>query len=421
LVTDFRDHGARFQQSFRSRRNPSSRGAFFGNYPEVSLTMDHDTAATKVLIIGLGDLSQRLLHMLLDEDGAPLVVVVAGRSAERALRFANLARYTAANLGFFASVDSVEIDLEEVDRTAETLARIRPDIVVNGASLQAARAILDLPAEVFRELDKAQLGPWLPMHLALNHHLMRALRLAGSAAIAVNTAYPDAVGPALATIGLAPHIGVGNVGNIVPALTCAAALELGRDPADLVVRVVAHHYFSHHVHRFGEADGVPFAIEVSDAATGEILAPLPERMFARLTGPLKREGGTRGQQLTSASAMQVIRALRSEQERQVHAPAPHGRTGGYPLAVSSNGIRLDLPTGLTEQAAVAINEDCQRIDGIDSIHPGGRIVFAKENMSIMQRMLNYECPEMVVEDSLPLARELSAKYGEFAARYSQSG
>lgn len=381
--------------------------------------MNHDARTTRVLIIGLGDLGQRLLHMLVGEHGSPYEVVAAARSKERALRFANLAQYTAANLGCLASVGSAEIDLEHVDRTAETVARIRPDIVVNAASLQAARAILELPDKTFRELDEAQLGPWLPMHLALNHRLMLALRRAGSTAIVVNTAYPDAVGPALASIDMAPHIGIGNVGNVVPALTYAAALELGRDPASLTVRVVAHHYFSHHVHRFGEADGVPFVIEVSDAATGEILRPRPKRMFAHLTRPLKRQGGTRGQQLTSASALQVIRALASAEERRLHAPAPHGRVGGYPVAVSAAGIRLDLPAGLTEQAAVAVNEECQRIDGIDAIHPGGRIVFTKESMSIMQRLLGYDCPEMVVEDALPLARELSAKYGEFVARQAR--
>jgi hypothetical protein len=378
--------------------------------------MNHDAGTTRILIIGLGDLGRRLMHMLVGEHGSPFEVVVAARSAERALRYANLARYTAANLGVFTSVGSAAIDLEDVDRTAGAIARITPDIVVNAASLQAARAILGLPEETFRELDKAQLGPWLPMHLALNHHLMIALRRAGSAAIAVNTAYPDAVGPALASIDMAPHIGIGNVGNVVPALTYAAAGELGRDPAGLIVRLVAHHYFSHHVHRFGEAEGVPFAIEVSDKDSGEVLAVAPERMFARLTGELKRQGGTTGQQLTAASALQVIRALAGAGEQRLHAPAPQGRTGGFPVLVSAGGIRLDLPAGMTEQAAVAVNEECQRIDGIDGIHPGGRIVFAKENMSIMQRLLGYDCSEMVVEDSLPLARELSVKYGEFAAR-----
>ncbi len=382
--------------------------------------MNDDAGTTRVLIIGLGDLGQRLLHMLVGEHGSPYEVVVAARSGERALRFANLGRYTAANLGRVTSVGSVEIDLEDVDRTAETLAGIRPDIVVNAASLQAARAILDLPDKTFRELDEAQLGPWLPMHLALNHRLMLALRRADSAALAVNTAYPDAVGPALASIGLAPHIGIGNVGNIVPALTFAAALELDRDPASVRVRVVAHHYFSHHVHRFGEADGIPFVMEVSDAVTGEILRPRPERVFAHLTGPLKRQGGTKGQQLTSASALQVIRALTSAEERRLHAPAPHGRVGGYPVAVSAAGIRLDLPAGLTEQAAAAVNEECQRIDGIDAVHPGGRIVFAKEGMSVMQRLLGYDCPEMLVGDALPLARELSDKYAEFARRQARA-
>ncbi|MFE0176312.1 hypothetical protein ACFWZ2_28725 [Streptomyces sp. NPDC059002] len=123
-----------------------------------------------------------------------------------------------ANLGFFADLTSVRLDLWDIDASAEALERIRPDIVFMGASLQPWWHITQLPPEVFAELDQARFGPWLPMHLTLVHRLMQAVRSSGIQATVVNAAYPDAVGPVLAAAGLAPDLGIGDVANIVPGL-----------------------------------------------------------------------------------------------------------------------------------------------------------------------------------------------------------
>ena len=179
----------------------------------------------KVLLIGIGDVTIRLAHLLATGD-QPVDLVMAGRSLERATRFANLTKLAASNLGHFRDVEALALELTDIDRTAAEIRRIQPDLIFMGASIQAARAIMDVAPEAFKDLDQAQLGPWLPMHLALNYELMQAVRLAESRAIVVNAAYPDAVGPALATVGLAPHIGIGNIANVVPGITWAAAQQL---------------------------------------------------------------------------------------------------------------------------------------------------------------------------------------------------
>lgn len=371
------------------------------------------TRPPRILIVGIGDLSTRLAHLLaLTLPAAE--VHLASRSIERATRYANLASFSARTLGSDVRFAPLELDLPRVADTAQVVSDLDPDLVFMGASVQAARAIMDLPPDLFRALDEAQLGPWLPMHLALCHELMRAVRMSGRTPTVVNGAYPDAVGPALRTQGLAPDIGIGNVGNVVAGLRSAAARQL-EVPVDRVgLRLVAHHYFSHHVHRFGEADGIPHhAVLTVDDVVAEVDAP---RMFADLAGPCRRQGGKEGQQLTASSAASVVRAALAAEPALVHAPAPGGLPGGYPVLLSRTGAELALPSGTSPAAAQKINEECQVIDGISAILPDGTIEFERKNMTVMRELLGYDVASIHVDEARPAAEELAARYEEFVRR-----
>jgi len=364
----------------------------------------------KLLLIGIGDVTIRLAHLLATGE-APVDLVMAGRSLERATRFANLTKLAASNLGHYRNVEPLSLDLADIDRTAAEIRRIQPDLIFMGASIQAARAIMDVSPDAFRQLDQARLGPWLPMHLALNYELMQAVRLAESRATVVNAAYPDAVGPALATIGLAPHIGIGNIANVVPGITWAAAQELDAHPSEVEINLVCHHYFSHHVHRFGEAHGIPYSLTVF--RDGEEEAVDHEAIFTRLASTLRRQGGRDGQQVTATSAARTVLALLSDEPRELHSPAPGGLTGGYPLRVSRERIDLVLPEGLSEAAARDVNRRAQVLDGIEQITSDGTIVFADEQMSILGDLLGYRCKQLHVVDAREAAAELRTKYERY--------
>ena len=370
-----------------------------------------------IMIVGPGDLSCNVLNLLAC-DPATNRLVLAGRDVETARRRANLVRFAAHNLGHAPEITAVGLDLDDIDATAATLAEVRPDIVFMGASLQSWRVITSLPKAVFEKLDDAQFGPWLPMHLTLNHKLMRAVASSGIKTRVVNAAFPDAVGPVLAKVGLAPTIGIGNVANIIPALTHGVAHVTGRDVADVELRLVAQHYFSHYVPRFGIAgrgayhlaariNGRKFEGELDHAA-----------VFAQLDGRLKRIGGVAGQFLTAASAVRVLRAMATDSGILAHAPAPGGLPGGYPVRVYRDSVLLDLDESLERADAIRINEECQRADGIERIEDDGAVVFTEPEMAIMKSMLGYECRRMALADAPAWAEELAAKYRAFAAQYA---
>lgn len=368
-----------------------------------------------IMLVGMGDLSSRLLSMLLSHPRTNRVVI-AGRDPDALRLRANLARFAAANIGLFGTVDVERVDLHDISSTAEVLARVRPDIVFMGSSLQSWRVITQLPKDVFEELDQAQLGPWLPRHLALNHLLMRAVRMSGTETRVVNAAYPDVVGPVLARVGLAPDLGIGNVANIVPALTLGFAHHAHAHPTDVEVKLVAQHYFSHYVPRFGDAGSG--AYHLTARVGGELLDTPHQQVFQDLTGPLKRLGGIDGQLLTASSAMRVLTAMATDSGTLCHAPAPAGLPGGYPVRVGRKGASVDLDPGLPLDEAVRINEDCQRADGIEGIDEDGTVTFTGPEMAIMKRMINYECRSMKLDEAGEWADELGQKWEAFAARHA---
>ncbi|MEU8521312.1 hypothetical protein [Streptomyces sp. NBC_01216] len=369
-----------------------------------------------IMLVGMGDLSAKVLTMLLS-DPATNRVVLAGRDTETIRRRGNLALFTATNLGHHGTVDTVRVDLRDVDATAQTLAEVRPDIIFMGGSLQSWRVITALPKDVFEKLDEAQFGPWLPMHLTLNHLLMRAVRDSGTDAKVVNASFPDAVGPVLDRVGLAPTVGVGNVANIVPALTLGAAHLLDARPADVELRLTAQHYFSHYVPRFGDAGRGAYHLSVRVA--GRPGAEVDHgALFAQLDRRLKRLGGIDGQLLTASSAVRVLRGLATDSGTLAHAPAPDGLPGGYPVRVHRDGAALDLPDGLGLAEAIRLNEECQRADGIDRIDQDGTVHFTEPEMAVMKRLLRYECQSMKLGDVSGWADELGTKYAAFAARYA---
>ncbi len=75
-----------------------------------------------------------------------------------------------------------------------------------------------------------------------------------------------------------------------------------------------------------------------------------------------------------------------------------------------------FPQGLTLEEAIRINEDGQRLDGIEQIDNDGTVYFTERNMAILKEVLGYECRRMPLAEVEGWARELRAKYLELLHR-----
>ena len=365
----------------------------------------------KLLLVGAGNLCLQILKILGPKNAFEFVVL--GRNEESTLRLCNLVALSCAQLGQFISIKPVIADLAEIDKVSRLLREEAPDILVNCASLQSWRVITGLPKLTFEQLDQAQFGPWLPMHLTLMHYLMQAVKASGISAKTVNAAFPDAVNPILSRIGLAPDIGVGNVANLIPAVRFSIARLLECEPADVQVRLYAQHYFSHYVPRGGLPPRASYRLLYEVRDRPEVTRLPAESVFSTVKAEFRRLGGVDGQFLTACSAVTVIEGLFSPTPVLVHAPGPLGLPGGYPVWLHDGQIDVQFSDACPQDEAVRINAICQSQDGIDEIHCDGSVTFNPQCMAIMQTLLGYSKKTMSIEQSADFARELASKYLSF--------
>ncbi len=375
----------------------------------------------KLLIVGGGNLCLQILQVLAPRN--QFEFHVASRNLEQNSRMCNLVRLAALQLDVSVQIKCWEMDLSEsgIERNAEMLSRIKPDIILNCASLQSWRVITQLPKSVFDALDQAQLGPWLPMHLAPAYALMRAVKQSCPKSLVVNAAYPDAVNAVLYKIGMAPDVGVGNVANLIPATRCAIARLAQCEPLQVGVKLIGQHFFSHYVPRHGLPPQANFNLSywINGRERSEDFSA--EEIFASVADHFRRLGGVDGQYLTAMSAITVLENLYSDEEVHVHAPGPHGLPGGYPVKVGMGQILLGLPYGVRREVAIQLNEAGQRQDGIQTIMADGTVVFGREQMGVMEQMLGFFMSDMKVQDAAERAHELGCKYQAFAAPFRQQG
>ncbi|WP_434740527.1 hypothetical protein [Micromonospora sp. SH-82] len=369
----------------------------------------------RAMVIGAGDLGSRVLQGLASS-GSGRELRLVGRDGEATLRAANLAALSSLQTGHRNVVSHAVGDLSDVDRTAATISAFQPDVIFLTASLQSWWVISTLPQPAFERLYQANFGPWLPMHLVPVLWAMRAVRAARSDAVVVNAAFPDAVHPALAGVGLSPHVGIGNVANNVPGIRSAAADLLGVQVRRVEVRLVAHHYVSHRLSRTGDSGPAGMILRVLlDGSDVTDRLDLTEVLGA-LPGRYRRTGGRDGQVMTAASALSVLAPLLDGREATVHAPGPLGRVGGYPVALSPSGVDVVLPPGVGEAEAVAVNLSGQRCDGITGIDDAGTVDFEPEAADVLARELGYHCTRMRLAEAEGRAREIAERFAAYRER-----
>jgi hypothetical protein len=371
------------------------------------------------MIVGLGSLGSVLLE-LLARDEAIGDIVVAGRNLARGEARCNLARLGALAQGRDPRIRFVPLDLNDRGRAAESIARHSPDIIVSTASLQTWWLTELLPPDARARLARAPFGAWLPVHLTLAITFMEVLRDANYRGHALVASFPDVVNVVLGRLGLAPTCGLGNLDEIVPKLQHLAGQRLGVSPRAIRVLLVAHHALEPLVFsgRRVPADRSialpPYWLRIeSDGrdVTDEVEA------HRLLFEPYPLPPGPAWHFLTAGSSTSLIRALSDEREEMLHAPAPGGLPGGYPVAASRAGVHLiDLP-GCSRDQAISINERSQRFDGIERIDADGTVEFTAETTDVLERVLGYNGGRLRPSESEGRAQELVARFREYAARH----
>jgi len=366
-----------------------------------------------IMLVGLGDLGATVLELLARQEGLGQIVVCSRRAARGVAR-CNLARMGAMAQGYEPSIRFVALDINEADAVAQTVRHEAPDLIFSAAALQTWWLTDLLPEEQAKVLKKARFGVWLPVHLTLTLKLMRALCDADYRGITLTSPFPDVVNCVLGKLGLAPTCGVGNLDEIVPKLRLLAAERLDERPDAIDVLLVAHHALQQAV--FGEPmeEIPPYYLRIyfeGQDVSEKVDAP------ALLLAPYPLTPGPPSCFLTAATTVKLIRALLSDDETYLHAPSPHGLPGGYPIIVHGGEVQPLPIEGLSLAEAIDINERSHRFDGVERIEADGTVVFCPQDAEVLRDTLGFQCERLKPAESEDRARELMARFREYAARH----
>jgi hypothetical protein len=372
------------------------------------------SAPSTVAVVGAGDVGSAVLRRLAlsREIGALWALDVDG---ERARRAAADAAAVALYSGPAPRVASRAVDVLSLDSLRHALAAIRPDLVVQVATLQSWWVLTQLPQDLWRGLEVgARFGPWLPFHLVPTRSVMRAVRDLDAATPVVNVAFPDAVNAVLAAVGLAPTCGAGNSDLLRPGIRLAAAERLGVPPDRVDCEWIGHHY--HVVYYWMGLDQVeeldPATYHLRLLLDGEdVTEQLDAGETLAVAGRNLPPGRLIGER-TAASAAKNARLLLRTEASDDHTPAPNGLVGGFDVRFERGTVRLRLPHGLEERDARLIGERAQRGDGIESIAPDGAVRFTPEAAGTMRELLGYDCDVLRPEEADDRAVELRARLAE---------
>jgi hypothetical protein len=357
----------------------------------------------QVLVIGLGGLGSWVLEFLARTEGISYVVG-ADFHEEWGRSKVHTVASGAVLQGYYPDLEFVRIDLGNMDATAETIARLQPELILNCATLQTWWVrYQQLPPEKAKRLSDAGPGPWLPTHMALARKLMLAIRATGWQGFVINSGYADCSNMVLAKRGLAPTIGLGNTDLILPGIQILVAERLGVPLRNVSVYAVLHHY---HYRCFSRRPtGAPpyfLRVMVGDRdVTGHF--DTNQLLYDAVQIQLH---GEHLNPVVAASGVKNALALLHDTGLLTHSPGPQGLPGAYPVRLGAAGADVFLPVGITLEEAVAINETAQRGDGIEQVESDGTVLYTESAVQVLKEVLDYDLAPLRFDECDERAREL---------------
>jgi hypothetical protein len=299
---------------------------------------------TDVLVFGTGNFAARIVFDIAATARTPVHVTIAGRNRERLdwLRVAASSR--AAVFGSSARFAAHAVDLAQAEGAEAMISACRPKVVVQAASTQTPNVIAATGNAWSRLVAEGGLSATAVLQSLFS---MRVAAAVPADCQMINCCFPDVVNGLIAARGLPIACGTGNIA----ILSNAFAASLGRSD----VRVLAHYQCLAPFRRRVAERGEPMPRVWIDEA--EIVDVRSRFADVKLIAEPAIE-------ISGASGVPLILAMAAGQPWRGHVPGPHGLPGGYPVIWDGQTLRLDLPSGLTRDDAVAWNARFEQANGL---------------------------------------------------------
>lgn len=303
-----------------------------------------------MVLCGTGTFAARILFDLAAAASRPLSVVVAGRNAFRLAWLRTAANARAAMFGTGVRVHDHLLPTLSTDSVADLLNALRPSVVVNTASAQGGRVVTARPDGWTRLTQQAGLGISAILQARLSLYVARAVAAAAPNAYFVNCCYPDVVNGMIAAAGLPITCGIGNVAILAHAF--AGLLGPGHGRLQLLAQHAALAAFRRPVAE--RADSAAPRVWLDGQELDQVMQRFAPVQLA--VEPVI--------DISGASGVPLFLAMIDGTTWQGHVPGPTGLPGGYPVVLRNGALDLDLPPGLSREAAIDWNAAFEERDGV---------------------------------------------------------
>jgi hypothetical protein len=313
------------------------------------------TGACDILIFGTGSFAQRIACDLAATAAEPTEIAVAGRNGLRVAWIRTAARARADMFGRPVGIETHAVDLAVDGHAAELLARLRPTVIVQAASLQSGSVIAGRGNAWTRLVAQGGLSATAVFQALLTSRIARAVAQASPQSHLINCCFPDVVNGIVAAMGLPVTCGIGNIQILSHAF--AGALQGAPKPK---LQMLCHYQNIAAWRRPPDLRAGPAARVWLDGA--EV-----EDIYSRFAAvQLTPEPVI---DISGASGVTLMLAMAQHRGWIGHVPGPSGLPGGYPVVLQGGRLDLDLPPGLDRKATIAWNAryeaDCGLSVGAD--------------------------------------------------------
>ncbi|KAB2847024.1 MAG: hypothetical protein F9K44_14285 [Hyphomicrobiaceae bacterium] len=302
-----------------------------------------------ILLFGTGSFAARILFDIAATAGTPVKVAVAGRRTERLGWLRTAAEARADMFRRPVRVSTLISDIVSAQSAAEAIAEVSPRVVVQAASAQGGAVIAARNNAWAQLVAEGGLSATAVFQALLSARAAQGLAQSGISAFFVNCCYADVTNSILAALGLPVTTGIGNVSILAHAFGGLIGPGEGR------LKLLAHYqtigaFRMPPAERSGPMPRVWLdGKEIDDVASRFAAVQLTPEPVIDISG---------------ASGVPMLLAMASGAAWAGHAPGPLGLPGGYPVRLDQDGLKLDLPPGLSREEAVAWNASFEEKNGL---------------------------------------------------------
>ena len=340
-------------------------------------------------------------------------IIVADINQEAAVYLINGVVVSSSIHGFYPKIEFKKLDLINREETVKLLAETAPSIVLNTSTMLAGYVPIirrRITEKNFPAISRLA-GHTIAKDLFLSMKLMEAVKASGIETKVVNVSFPDHTNCVLGKIGLAPTVGAGTIDLTANGVRVAVARRLRVPVHNVSVTLIVHHSIRAIFAR-ENIKKVPCYLRVrvgEEDVTGRFKKD--EIMWE---GAQNAGGRADANMLAASSGAEIAWAILNNTRELRHAPGVKGLPGGYPVRLGADDVEIVLPPDVSMKEAIRINEEGMKYDGIERFEDDGTVVFTKETVDLMDKLLGIQWKRMSVSDVEKMTQELISAYKKFA-------